>query len=259
MIVSPIDIGTLASWATWAWKNRGRIPQFPKEIGDSVVEILQNGGDAIQRIGSTIVLGTPDGGRPVLGFLDQTSPDLQSIKAAVGGLQQGQIAMSASLASLHTVSMVTLGLSAVTPLVIAAQFGYLRAQFHDLKKEIRLLAKMVEDQALARMEAGLGILETGTEKSDRALIKHALPACDESRAFFNRQVTDAIGDREGSASATLYLARQLAVATCASARCYVALGHDDRAARTLEAQRSVLKSSRSTFSAGRLATTPHDS
>ncbi len=243
MLVAPIDGKSVVSWVLWAWKNREQLKRFPSDAGNTVVEMIQNGGEAVQRIGSTIVFGAPDGGQRVLGFLDQTTASLDGIKTAVGGLQQGQVALTASLASLQTISMVTLGLSAVTPLVIAAQFRYLWTQFNDLKKEIRMLAKMVQDQELSKLESGLGILEKGIEKHDRALIEHALPACDESRVFFNRRVADVIDDRGGSASVALHLARHLAVATCASARCYVALGHDDGAAQTLDTQREVLKSS----------------
>lgn len=242
MILGPIDMQPV-SWAVWLWKHRQQLPRIPKDLGDTIVELLKNSGDAVQRIGSQIVFSTPDGGRRVIAFLDQASIDLQGIKAAVGGLQQGQLVLSASLTSLQTISMVTLGLSAVTPLVIAAQFRYLSAQFNDLKKEIQILAKMVEDQELSKLESGLNILQRGTELGDRALIKHALQACDQSRAFFHRQVSSAIGDRAGNTAVVHHLARQLAVATCASARCYVALEDDEGAAQTLDAQQNLLKSS----------------
>src|SRR5208283_377294 len=92
-------------WSSWLWEHRGAFEPVFKKVGDVGVfaqAAITNPEGAVRRIGNTLVFGQADGGAKVLAFIDQTGPQLTSIEHAVGGLQAGQQALSASLSSLQT-------------------------------------------------------------------------------------------------------------------------------------------------------------
>ena len=241
MIIDALKLTAKAGpYITWAWQNRRDISNFPTEAGDFLVAMAENGGDAVQRVGSQLVLGTPDGGRRVLGFIDQTAPQLDSIETAVNGISAGQAALTSSVASLQTVSMVTLGLSAVTPVILLAQYRYLSNQFADLKKSVKDLRDIIEQQSTAKLQAGLNVLENGVNKDDEPLVREAMMPCEESLELYRGRLKEAV-DEKRSRELVHYLTRHLAIAMCASARCNMALGYDDSANQLLQKHKPLLK------------------
>ncbi len=95
--------------ASWVWRHREELPSLPLDAADLVQQTIENGGEGIRRIGSSIVFGTPDGGQQVLAFIDQAPPQLgaleagqQAMNASLGVLDAGQQAISSSLSSLQT-------------------------------------------------------------------------------------------------------------------------------------------------------------
>lgn len=241
MIVDTLSLTAKAGpYIKWAWQNRKAIANFPREAGDFLVALAENGGNAIQRVGSQLILSTPDGGQRLLGFIDQTSLRLDGIEQAVSRVSDNHATLTSSIASLQTVSMVTLGLSAVTPVLLLAQFRYLSRQFNELKQSFKDLQEIIEKQSIAKLQSGLDVLENGVRKGDEALVKQAMMPCSESLQFFRGRLEDAIHEKRGPALLH-YLTRHLAISMCAASRCSIALGYDDSAQQLLETHRPLLK------------------
>jgi len=99
----------------------------------------------------------------VLAFIEQTTPRVEAIERAVDGLQTGQAALSASLASLQTLSMVTLGLTALTPLVLGVQFVALNRRLGALETQIAHLHQKFDAAVKADLETGLDLLRQGQD------------------------------------------------------------------------------------------------
>ena len=137
MILQALNLSASAGpYLAWAVENREVLKNVPTETADFLVSVIASGGDAIERVGSQLVFGSPSGARTVIGFVDQATPQLNHIETAVNGLEVGQVALSSSLASLQTVSMVTLGVSAIAPVLLASQFRYLSGRFDEVKKSL---------------------------------------------------------------------------------------------------------------------------
>jgi hypothetical protein len=233
------DVGQLA---LWAWKNREQLKGVPRDAGEFVETHLSEKGDGVQRTGSTLRRRAADGSSQTLAFLGQTAHQLADIEKAIsGGVDAGQQVLSAaSLQSLQSVSMVTLGLSAITPLILAAQFAYLRKRFNELQKDIRHLEQLLEDRYVSELESGLELLESGARQQNKSRIEGALQKCNDAAVFFANRVQNAIGEQQDRRG-ILLLSRHLAVAVCGTTRCFVALEEDAEARKTLGARRSALR------------------
>src|SRR3954447_26488947 len=106
------------TWSAWLWQHRQQFEPVLRrvaDVGDFAQAALTNPNGVLRRVGNTLVVGQPDGGEKVLAFIEQAAPRLQPIEQAVDGLHAGQAALASSLSSLQTVSMVTLGVAALTP------------------------------------------------------------------------------------------------------------------------------------------------
>lgn len=241
MILDAIDLAAKAGpYVNWAWNNRATIDGFPEEAGDFLVSLAESGGDAVRRVGSQLVLGSPEAGETIIGFIDQAAPQLSHIETAVLGLESGQLALTGSVASLQTLSMVTLGLSAISPILLACQFRYLSNQFSSIKKSLHELKQIHYDDVKANLVAGLESLNTGVDKGNNSLIENALVPCGKATDFFAQQVAGELENSSPQIARLHYLARHLTVSVCATARTHIGLGYDCKAAEALEKHKPLL-------------------
>jgi hypothetical protein len=223
-------------WSAWFWQHRDEFgPVLKKlgDIGDYAQAAIANPDGAVRRIGNTIVFGRADGGERVLAFIEQTQPQLSSIERAVDGLQAGQQVLSASLGSLQTLSMVTLGLTALTPIVLLAQFVALSRRLTALQKQIADLDKKISAQIIAKLRAGLAFLQQGMEFLDRedcgnahSRLNQALPFCTESMKVFGELLGNELKERRVHRDELRLLGRHLSVALAGVAGCQIGLGQD---------------------------------
>ncbi len=116
----------LVSWSAWLWRHRREFSPAFHELGDFAARLFADPNGALRRVGNALVFGDEQGGGKVLAFVEQTSPRIAAIEQAVADVRVGQDVLLASLASLQTLSMVTLGLTAVTGVVLSVQLGALR-------------------------------------------------------------------------------------------------------------------------------------
>ena len=243
MFFAPLElVSGMASYTKWAFQHKDLLFTAPGEVGRFVQSVIEHGGNAIRRIGSTIVFGGPDQSQHVLGFIDQASRQLDHIETALQGANANQALLSASVASLQKLSMITLGLSALTPALLVAQFRWLSKQHETLRRDLRNLAKLVAQGPISELQGGLGVLEDGVAKADLGLIEKALVPCRTSVHYFSDLVGNAIRNSDDR-KVILHLARHLSIAICGTARCHIALQYDDRAKTVIETHKKALTES----------------
>jgi hypothetical protein len=225
--------------SAWVWEHRQHFPGVPSQPDKYLETVTSHRGHGVHRVGSKIVFDALEAGTQVLAFLGQTSHQLSDIERAVSDADAAQPLHCHSLASLKAVSMVTLGLTAISPSILAAQFTYLRKRFNDLQKDIRNLQKLLEDRYIAELESGLEMLDSGVRQSKKERIESALQKCNESAVFFANRVHSAVNE-EQDRRAILMLSRHLAVAICGTTRCYIALEEDAEARKAIATRRQAL-------------------
>src|SRR6266850_5754490 len=136
--------GEVLRWSAWLWEHREKLEPALKKLGaagDVAQRLLANPDGTLRRVGNTLIFGQADGGGKVLGFVEQTSRRVEAIEQAVGGLHAKTDLLASSLNSLHTISMVTLGLSALTPAILGFQFAALNRRLGALQRQIADLQK----------------------------------------------------------------------------------------------------------------------
>ena len=227
------------AWAGWMWQHRQAFEPALQRVGvtdDFAGTLLANPDGALRRVGNLLVFGPPNGDGKVLAFLEQTAPQIDAVQHALDGLQVGQAALSSSLASLQTVSMFTLGLTALTPVVLGIQFVALNRQFGALQKQIANLHKKFDAAIKADLETGLDMLRQGQdflEVGDRLNAHHrltdALPLCHRTMKYYGRLLGDCMGQPKVSRAEVRLLARHLAVAVVGAASCQIGLEQDQHA------------------------------
>ncbi len=232
-------VGETISLSSWLLENRATFaPVFEKFGGavDIAQKALSNPTAAIRRVGNTIVFGQSDGGPKILAFIEQTAPRIAHIEHAVEGLQAGQLALSSSLATLEKLSMVTLGLTALTPLVLSVQFGALNRRLTVLQKQIAALTGKFTAAQVAKLTAGLKLLEQGEaflqaqqQTNAHHRLRAALPLCLQSMQFFSQLLGNELNQQPVQREEVRLLTRHLSVALLGVASCQIGLEQDQSA------------------------------
>ncbi len=128
-----LDAGTRLAF--WLYKNQHTFGPVLNKTGNFLSSAISDPHGAVHRVGNTIVFGQPDAGGEILGFIEQAQPQLnqiasvatetkeqqQTMLSTLGSLQLGQGALSSSVAALTSLSMVSLGFTAILPLVLKVQ------------------------------------------------------------------------------------------------------------------------------------------
>ena len=239
------------TWSSWLWQHRQDFsPVFQRlgEMGDFAQAALANPDGALRRVGNALVFGQPDGGEKVLAFIEQTSPKLDAIQQAVDGIGLGQAALSASLASLQTLSMMTLGLTALTHVVLAGQFVYLRHRLGNIDAKLQQLAQKIDATNEAKLKAGLTFLAMGEDflkRKDRdnahRRLNSALDKCVDSWQLYAGLLGNELNGKQIRAEAVRLLARHFAVALTATAACQIGLEQDDQAVAQIDKELPLLR------------------
>jgi hypothetical protein len=222
----------VASWSAWLWQHRQQFDPVLQRLGGPggfAQAAFANPGGALRRVGNALVFGQADGGERVLAFIEQTSPRVEAIEQAVGGLQAGQAALSSSLASLQAVSMVSLGLTALTPIVLVAQFKALKRRLDalEVKFDAAFIAKLRTGLDLVRQ--GQDFLEAQDCNNAHNRLTAALPFCLETMKYFSELLGGQLNQRKVNREEVQLLARHLAVAIAGVASCQIGLEQDQHA------------------------------
>ncbi len=231
--------GEVTNWSSWLWQNRGEFDSVIRgitDVGDFAAKAISDPNGAVRRSGNMLLFGQPDGGQKILGFIEQTGPRIEAIEHAVDGLQAGQVAISASLATLQQLSMVTLGLSALTPLVLMAQFLALNRKLNALQRESARFYKKFDASMASDLRAGLDLIRQGhdlLESDDRSSARNrleaALPLCIRRMKYYSELLGDELNRKKASVPEVRLLSRYLSVAVLAVASSQTGLEQDRHA------------------------------
>jgi hypothetical protein len=227
------------AWSAWLWQHRKTFQPILDRVGGAAnfaQAALADATGSLRRVGNMLVFGQADGGPKVIAFIEQTSPRVESIEHAVNGLQAGQTVLSSSLASLQTMSMVTLGLTALTPAVLAVQFIALNRKLNTLQKLIADLHKKFDATNIADLRTGLDMLrqgqdflEAGNRPDASNRLTAALPFCIHTMKYFSELLGSELNQKKVNRDEVRLLARHLSVAVAAVASCQIRLEKDQHA------------------------------
>ena len=238
-----LDVGVPLAQALWARRNE--IPGWIDQTGALASHVVEHGGLAVHRIGSAIVFGDGTGGQQVLAFIESTGQQLGQIQNAINGVSATQAAISTSLGFVQQLSMLTLGVSVMSPLVLLTQNKYLSSQIKSLAAQVNEIKQLLTDEQVNQLYTGIHTLENvlaGGQSNPHLspLLPNAVRDLTLSAIRFDGNIRDAIKAKKPHAGVRL-LARNLAVATCGIARCYVQLGEDATARKEIEKRTDALR------------------
>lgn len=231
--------------AAWFWQNRKDFGPVLDGVGDFLGKALSNPETAIRRIGGSIFVRNEQGGEDVLAFIEQTTPKIDAIQDAVtdtqmqlGTLQIGQTALSSSLGSLQTLSMVSLGFTTITPVVLLAQFSALHHRLNAIEQNLRAL---ITNQQIAALEAGLEhlklgmrALKEGNQANARDRFNSALERCLDNARFFGNLLDQELAASKVNRDNTRFVFRYLALAALGAVGCHIALQKENWATEKLQ-------------------------
>jgi hypothetical protein len=248
----------VVSWSSWLWQHREALQPILQRCGnagDFAQAALHNPDGDLRRVGNTLIFGQAHGGEQVLAFVEQTAPQVASIQQAVGGIQAHVVPLSYSLASLQNLSMLTLGLSAFTPLVLGAQFLALQRRLGAIQQGIKELHKKLDANSMAQLRTGLDLQRQGAdflEAHDRAnahqRLSAALPFCIHSMKYFSELLGGELQQPKVRRVMVSLLARHLAVALVGVASCQIGLEQDQHAfAQSLQELSLLRQATRTIF------------
>jgi hypothetical protein len=238
MIWAKLAVDTVG-WAAWLWQNRREFEPVLNRFGDAgdfAAAAIDNPHGSLRRIGNTLVFGQPDGGEKVLAFIEQTNPKLEHITQAVDGLNAGQAVLSASLSSLQTLSMVTLGVAALTPIILVGTFAVLNRRITALQEQIADLHTMFAASKQAQLETGLSLLNLGQDSrtstrptNSPKLLGDALPLCLEAVKYYGKLLGNELNAKTVNRIRVRLQARHLSVAITGVASCQIGMEQDRHA------------------------------
>jgi hypothetical protein len=217
-------------------------------VADFVESSLIAPRSEIHRLGNAIV-SIRDDQSQVLGLLHEHSAKLESIDSAIGGLTVSQVAIGHSLTVLQNLSMLTLGMSAFSYLILFRQFQALRIQVTQLEQKTHRLGAMVEAQQLGQLETGLtqlrdGIddIKAGRTEQGKALINPT--AANNLRLNVNVHailLSRELKLRRPDRILIRELFRHLAVGLMGEAGCHLALGNNGRAREVIQGRMGLIE------------------
>ena len=227
----------------WLWRHRTEVGPSVEGLVDRV---LARDGTSVDRVGAALV-AQEDGQRRVIGLLQEVSGKADAIQDGVGTLAGGQQALAHSLSVLQTLSVVNLGVTALSQVYLWRQFSRLNRRLDELGRAVERIQTMIQSGHRASIETGLTQLRHGTEALAEG--KHTLAEKYLTDAFDN--LAGGANNFAGQLKAELdrrpdrgylgLLARYMTVAVLGEAGCQVALGKGAEAARAIEGRLPVLK------------------
>lgn len=223
--------------AAWLLAHASELGDAFARLTRPVMAAITDPTASLDRIGSALV-AQQNGQAEVLGLLHQHTAKLDGIAAAVDGIGTGQQAVAHSLSLLTSLSIVGLGVAALSQVHLAFQFAALTRRLDRLAAEVRQVKALIQAEYRAELQAGLAKLEKGLHVADvdpdqaATLFGAAANTLTDSSANYAEQLRTQLGAAD---SAYLWLlARHLTVSALGEAAAHLRLGQKSLAVRSLE-------------------------
>ncbi|MFT3881143.1 MAG: hypothetical protein QM703_15955 [Gemmatales bacterium] len=234
----------------WALIHRNDIAALAHgDWGAFANSLISNPQGAISRQGSCLLYQPEGSESQLLGFFEQTTSQLSDVQDGLSTVAVGQAAVTSSITTLQTISMVSLGLSAITPLILMAQNRAISNRMKALEKQMALLHFKWDAAEVARLETALELLNQARglhEKNPTAATsryEHALKSCLDSMKYSAKMLSNLASEKTLAKQQLRQVALHLMVAILGAASCQVGLGQDQLAFSQSQHEMALLKDS----------------
>jgi hypothetical protein len=147
--------------AGWLLANRAALGEAYTTLARPVTDAL-DGASRIERIGGALA-EVRGGQAEVIGLLHQHTNNMDQLTTAIDGVWLGQQAVGRSLDLLTTLSVVGLGLSALSHTVLQFQLRALTRRVDLLAAEVKQIKDMLQAEYLGKLTAGLTTFKNGLD------------------------------------------------------------------------------------------------
>jgi hypothetical protein len=202
--------------------------------------------------GQTAMLSSPESLQAGQHALSSSVASVQAgqtaMMSSLQSLQAGQHALSSSVASLQSLSMVSLGFTAILPVVLHMQYASLSKRLNTLIKVIHGLDKKFDADKIAVLRTGIDLLRLGMDSHEqlkgvdaRQHYNAGLHDCIRSVHYFHTLLSDQLAAKSPNRDEVRVLARHLSVAVLGVASCHIGLEDDGQAITQIEQQVPLLQ------------------
>jgi hypothetical protein len=200
--------------ASWLLANRSELGQVYDRLSYRVNLALSDPTAFIDRIGTALV-SQQSGQTEVIGLLHQHSSNLEGIKTAVDGIGLSVTGLGRSVGMLTSLSMISLGFTALSYIHITSQFAALTERLKRLEAEVQEIKEMMYADLRGELNAGLIKLknaldpQTTTPESANDLLQKASDNLTDTSSKYVERLNTRIGS--GNPQTSWLLARHLTV------------------------------------------------
>lgn len=224
--------------ASWLLAHGGELGDASARVIRPVMAAITDPTASVDRIGSALV-AQQNGQREVIGLLHQHTAKLDGIATAVDGIGQSVGEINRSIGVLTSLSMVGLGLSALSQIHIAFQFARLTERLNRLEAEVQEIKGMMHADFRGALNAGLTQMEMGLGRQAdspalaAALFHQAINNLTTSTAKYTELLNGGVGS--GNVQTRWMLARHLTVSVLGEVAIYTQLRETGLAVGSLNA------------------------
>ncbi|WP_439626851.1 hypothetical protein [Gemmata sp.] len=222
--------------ASWLLAHSGELGDAAARIARPVMAAITDPSSSLDRIGSALVAQNADR-QEVIGLLHQHTTQLDGISAAVVGVGQAVGHVGQAVGVLTSLTMVGLGVAALSQAHIAFQFARLTERLKRLEAEVQEIKETMHAGFRGEMSAGLiklkSALDAQAAAPDRAdaLFRQAINNLTDSMAKYVELLRGGLGSRNPHTE--WVLARHLTVSTLGQAAAHTRLGEPGSAVQAL--------------------------
>ena len=221
--------------ASWLLAHGDELGDAGARVIRPVMAALTDPTASVDRIGSTLV-SLQNGQVEVIGLLHQHTTQLDGISAAVDGVGQAVDGVGQAVGALTSLTMIGLGVAALSQVHIAFQFARLTERLKRLEAEVQEIKEMMHAGFRGELSAGLTKLQSALDAQATApgrastLFHHAINNLTDSAAKYV-ELLGGIGSRNPQTG--WMLARHLTVSILGQAAAYTRLREPRSAVQAL--------------------------
>lgn len=222
--------------ASWLLAHSGELGDAGARIARPVMAAITDPSSSLDRIGAALVAQSADR-QEVIGLLHQHTTQLDGISAAVDGVGQAVDGVGQAVGVLTSLTMIGLGVGALSQVHIAFQFARLTERLKRLEAEVQEIKEMIHagfrgelSAGLIKLKAALDALATAPDRAD-ALFRQAINNLTDSTAKYVELLRGGVGSRNPQTE--WVLARHLTVSALGQAAAYTRLREPGSAVQAL--------------------------
>jgi len=247
----------------WAIGHREQIAGLLHgDWGTFAQSVFSNPSGTIGCQGSCLLYQPSNNDPQLLGFFEQATGKLDSIQENISSISAIQEAAVNSISSLQTISLVSLGFSAITPVLLLVQNRAITNRLKSLEKKIALIHEMLNSAELAKLDTALEQLFHGRLLLEKNGSQATTRFNDAWNGFMNsmnyscRMLRNLSADKSSTKEQIRTVSRYLMVAILGAASCQVGLMQDQMAFSQSKDEMELLRTTLKTHFQQTIASDP---